>query len=117
MSIITLKIDHGNDTLQNPADSTDTPVFNKSNINTSVLVDNGSMLVLGGLLQNRLELTDSRVPLLGDIPLLGRLFQFQQHQMSKKVLMVFLTPTVLYHSQTSVIETEGRYAHIRQQQL
>src|SRR3989344_2425577 len=65
---------------------------NKSSIETPVVIDNGTTLVLGGLLKDEFSNGDSKVPLLGDIPVLGNLFKSRSRSRSKTNLMVFLRP-------------------------
>ncbi len=85
----------------------------KRSIKTSVLVDNGQILVLGGLIQE--EVTDSvnKVPLLGDIPLLGKLFTFQSTTKTRQNLMVFLRPSILRDHHDSAFATSEKYNYIR----
>lgn len=71
------------------------PTTTKRSVKTSVLVHNGDTVVLGGMMQETLTTSESQVPLLGDIPLLGYLFRFKSVSRSKTNLMVFLTPRVI----------------------
>jgi general secretion pathway protein D len=70
------------------------PVFNTRRINTKVLIHDGSTVVLGGLIREDLQTIDDRVPILGDIPLLGRLFQSKANQSIKKNLIIFVTANI-----------------------
>jgi general secretion pathway protein D len=70
-------------------------ITNKRAIKSTILADNGQVIVLGGLMQDDLTRSDSKVPLLGDIPLLGRLFRSSVDTKVKRNLMVFLKPTVV----------------------
>jgi general secretion pathway protein D len=70
-------------------------VTNKRSIKSVILADDGQVIVLGGLIQDDVTSTDSKVPLLGDIPLLGRLFRSTKDTHIKRNLMVFLRPTVI----------------------
>ncbi|WP_137972541.1 type II secretion system secretin GspD [Pseudomonas sp. F(2018)] len=70
-------------------------VTNKRSIKSVILADDGQVIVLGGLIQDDVTSTDSKVPLLGDIPLLGRLFRSTKETHIKRNLMVFLRPTVV----------------------
>ncbi len=75
--------------------STDTlsdVVTNKREIQTTVLAEDKETIVLGGLIEDDIQDTKKKVPLLGDIPLLGKLFQNVQKQHTKKSLLVFLRP-------------------------
>ena len=86
-------------------------------IKTSVLVDDGKMLVLGGLIKDDLVETEQKVPLLGDIPLLGALFRYKSVKKIKTNLMVFLRPTILRTSNDSLNLTRSKYNYIRSKQL
>ena len=70
-------------------------ITNKRAIETNVLVNDGDIVVLGGLMEDTLNDSLQKVPLLGDIPILGKLFQFKSKQRVKTNLLVFLRPTVL----------------------
>ena len=90
--------------------STDTlsdVVTNKREIKTTVLAEDKETIVLGGLIEDDIQDTKKKVPLLGDIPLLGKLFQNVQTQHTKKSLLVFLRPTVL-HSVEEVTDVTNR---------
>ena len=68
---------------------------NKRAIETTVTVDDGSIVAIGGLIQEAVSDGENKVPLLGDLPVLGWLFKYQQKQRKKTNLMVFLRPVVL----------------------
>lgn len=70
-------------------------VTNKRSIKSVILADDGQVIVLGGLIQDDVTSTDSKVPLLGDIPVIGRLFRSTKDTHVKRNLMVFLRPTVV----------------------
>ena len=116
---IQMQIDQGNDTLD-PASTTASstnPTFNISAIVTSVHVESGDIVVLGGLTQDSLGNDNTGIPILGDIPGIGRLFQHNITNREKKVLMVFIRPCILRSEQDSVQVTGGKYNDIRQYQL
>jgi general secretion pathway protein D len=71
------------------------PITDKRAIESTVLVDDGQILALGGLVQDDVRSGVEKVPLLGDIPLLGHLFRYETRKQSKTNLMVFLRPVVL----------------------
>ncbi|MDA8925502.1 type II secretion system protein GspD [Gammaproteobacteria bacterium] len=73
-------------------------ITNKRSIETTVLVDNNQMIVLGGLNEDDLQESTSRVPILGSIPLLGKLFSSSAESRVQRNLMVFLRPTILIDS-------------------
>jgi general secretion pathway protein D len=70
-------------------------ITNKRSIKSTILAEDGQVIVLGGLIQDDITQTDSKVPLLGDIPILGRLFRSTRDSHVKRNLMVFLRPTVV----------------------
>ncbi len=91
-------------------------VTDKRSIQTQVLVADGEILVLGGLLEDRLTRSESKVPILGDIPFLGRLFRGSSETSRKQNLMVFIKPTILDESEKIYKETAERYETIREKQ-
>ena len=70
------------------------PVFDTRRVNTKVLIKDGSTVVLGGLIREDLQTVNDRVPVLGDIPLLGRLFQSKATQSIKRNLIIFVTANI-----------------------
>ena len=92
-------------------------VTNKRTITTRVLVDDGGMLVLGGLIEDRLTESEQRVPVLGKIPVLGALFRVRNTQKTKTNLMVFIRPRVLRTAGQAAIETNAKYNYLRDLQL
>ena len=97
--------------------STNDLVTNKRTISTRVLVDDGGMIVLGGLIEDRLTESESKVPLLGSIPLLGELFRTRSVQKTKSNLMVFIRPRIIRDAEQAAIETNTKYNYIRNLQL
>lgn len=97
--------------------STTDLVTNKRTISTRVLVDDGGMIVLGGLIEDRLIEGEQRVPGLGRIPILGNLFRVRNTQKTKTNLMVFIRPRVLRTAEQAAIETNSKYNFMRNQQL
>lgn len=85
----------------------------KRSIKTSVLVDDGGILILGGLIADEVSDTESKVPLLGDIPLIGFLFRTESTTKSKANLMVFLRPTILRDHKDASFVTNEKYNHLR----
>ena len=90
---------------------------NKSSIETTVVIDNGTTLVLGGLLKDEFSNGDSKVPLLGDIPVLGNLFKSRSRSRNKTNLMVFLRPVVMRDQDAANAITLDRYEFMRQKQI
>ncbi len=91
--------------------------FAKRQLNTSVMVNDGQMIVLGGLIDERAVESESKVPLLGDIPILGYLFKSTSTEMQKRNLMVFLKPTIIRDGVTADGITQRKYNFIRAEQL
>jgi general secretion pathway protein D len=89
----------------------------KRSIKTVVMVEDGRTIVLGGLIDDTVQSTHQSVPLLGDIPLLGRLFSYDQTSKQKRNLMVFLRPVIMRDAATTQRVTEGKYSMIRARQL
>ncbi|HHJ34242.1 MAG TPA: type II secretion system protein GspD [Gammaproteobacteria bacterium] len=85
----------------------------KRSIKTSVLVDDGGILILGGLIQEDVTDSKSKVPLLGDIPLIGFLFRSENTTKIKQNLMVFLRPTILRSSKDAAYVTNEKYTYLR----
>jgi general secretion pathway protein D len=84
-------------------------ITNKRSIESNVLVDDGSIIVLGGLLSDEYSGAASQVPLFGDIPVLGWLFKSESRTRSKKNLMVFLRPVVMRDAAASDALSNSRY--------
>jgi general secretion pathway protein D len=89
------------------------PTTSKRTIESTVLVDDGSIVVLGGLLQDKYSSNDGKVPGLGDVPLFGNLFKTDSRSRNKTNLMVFLRPVVVRDSQTSDRLSMDRYELMR----
>jgi general secretion pathway protein D len=85
----------------------------KRSIKTSVLVDDGGILILGGLIQEEVTDSQSKIPLLGDIPIIGFLFRSENTTKSKQNLMVFLRPTILRNSKDAAFVTSEKYSYLR----
>jgi general secretion pathway protein D len=98
--------------LSNPAGI----ITNKRSLDTTVLVDDGQILVLGGLIQNQVAKGEYKVPLLGDIPYLGWLFRYETRKNVKTNLMVFIRPSILRTALASQGLTQDRYQYLRDQQ-
>ncbi|MEP1448524.1 MAG: type II secretion system secretin GspD [Paraglaciecola sp.] len=92
-------------------------IINKREIKTSVIVDDGGTIVLGGLIDDAVQESVSKVPLLGDIPLLGHLFKSTSTSVSKRNLMVFIRPTIVRDGVTMNEISQKKYQYIRAEQL
>jgi general secretion pathway protein D len=84
-------------------------ITSKRSIETNVLVDDGQIIVLGGLIEDTVNDTVEKVPGLGDIPVLGYLFRYQSKRRGKTNLMVFLRPIVVRNDVQSVALASDRY--------
>jgi len=92
-------------------------VTNKRSLRTIVMVDDGEMVVLGGLIDDVLVQTQDRVPGLGSIPGVGRLFRYDTARKEKRNLMVFLHPVIVRDSAVQEHLTASKYSYIRAEQL
>ena len=99
------------------AASTGGPTTNKRSIESNVLVEDGSIVVLGGLLTDESSDNLSKVPGLGDIPFFGNLFKGQKRERSKKNLMVFLRPVVVRDAGQTDALSQSRYQQMMGLQL
>jgi general secretion pathway protein D len=88
-------------------------VTNKRSIKTNVMVDDGQVIVLGGLIQENLRESIQKVPLLGDIPLLGALFRSKTGDVDRTNLMVFIHPVILRDAAVTNLYTNSKYNYIR----
>jgi len=105
--------------VSNVQDSTNASgiITNKRSVESTVLVDDGQIVVIGGLIQDTVKDGLEKVPGLGDIPLIGGLFKYNTRTRSKTNLMVFLRPTLLRSAQGVTSLTNDRYDYILGQQL
>lgn len=92
-------------------------ITNKRSIETTVLVDNHQMIVLGGLNEDDLQESVSKVPLLGSIPLIGRLFRSSAESRVQRNLMVFLRPTILMDSADVSSLSGEKYNYINAERM
>lgn len=88
-------------------------VTNKRSIKSTILADNGQVIVLGGLIQDDVTRSDSKVPLLGDLPLIGGLFRSSKDVKVKRNLMVFLRPSVVRDAAGLANLSQEKYQGIR----
>lgn len=92
-------------------------ILNKREIQTTMTVDDGQIMAIGGLLDDNERRTIEKVPLLGNIPVLGELFRSRTRSRGKTNLMVFIRPTILKTAADAQALAARRYATIRDQQL
>ena len=91
-------------------------VTSKREITTTVLAQDGEVIVLGGLIQDDEQLFRSKVPILGDIPVVGNLFKSHNNTRKRTNLMVFIRPTILRNSADARPVTQRKIDVIRQQE-
>lgn len=106
-----------NDTLQNPANPGPTPLINTSQITNSVIINSCDILVIGGLIRDSVTDSVDKVPILGDIPLVGNLFRKRSRQMQKRNLVVFLKPIIMHNHDEANAITHWKYDEVRQEQI
>ncbi len=88
-------------------------ITNKRAIKTTILADNGGTIVLGGLIRDKYNESESKVPILGDIPLLGKLFKSSNKFHEKSNLLVFLQPRIIRDGELAGKITESKYKYVR----
>ena len=91
-------------------------ILNKREINTTVTVDDGQIIALGGLIDENERRAIEKVPLLGDIPFLGNLFRSRSRDRTKTNLMVFIRPTIIRNAEGAAKLTGDRYQYVRAEQ-
>ncbi len=88
----------------------------KRSVESTVIVDDGQVVVLGGLIRDEFRNDQDGVPILGNIPVLGNLFRYEKRQRIKRNLMVFIRPSVMRDTEAPVGLTNERYEYIRREQ-
>ncbi len=114
---VLLTIEQEVSSLATSATSTVDAVTNKRTINTSVLANDGEIIVLGGLMDDQMQESEQRVPILGSIPGLGALFRSRKTTKIKQTLVVFLRPTILHTAEDAARFSDGKYNQLRQWQI
>lgn len=92
-------------------------ITSKRSIKTSVLVEDGQLLALGGLISDQVREREQKIPLLGDVPLVGNLFKAQGATKEKRNLMLFLQPSILRDEAVTSAYVSRKYNYMRAQQL
>lgn len=113
---VLLKIEEEISNLQGKADAVDLITTNRT-LSTSVIVEDNGILVLGGLLQDVVTVSQQRVPILGNIPIIGALFRSDKTELRKTNLMLFIRPKILRDSVAAAYETNEKYRLIRDLQM
>ncbi len=88
-------------------------ITNERILETTVIVDDGQILVLGGLLEDVMRESEQRVPFLGSIPGLGALFRSRKTDLVKTNLLIFIRPKILRDASQTTLETNAKYNYIR----
>ncbi len=96
--------------------TTDGLITNKRSIESNIVIADGEVVVLGGLLSDAYEDSNQQVPGLGDLPLIGRLFKSESRSRNKNNLMVFLRPVVVRDDASAQVLSHGRYKDMQQLQ-
>ena len=91
-------------------------ILSKRALESSVVVDDNQIIVLGGLIEDRMTDANDKVPVLGDVPGVGTLFRYDARRREKTNLMVFLKTTVLRSTQDGQEITSERYDYLRNEQ-
>lgn len=92
-------------------------ITSKRSLDTNVLVDDGQIIVLGGLIDDNMQDSVEKIPGLGDIPILGGLFRYKKRSHVKTNLMVFLRPTIIRSTEQNVSLSGDRYDYIRNAEI
>jgi general secretion pathway protein D len=100
---------------QKPAGAVDL-VTNKRTVSTTVLIEDGGIVVLGGLIEDDMSKGESKVPYLGSIPIIGLLFKTRNQSSTKNNLMIFIRPQIMRDANQAAYETELKYNYMQNQQ-
>ncbi|MDP0588562.1 MAG: type II secretion system secretin GspD [Candidatus Endonucleobacter bathymodioli] len=88
-------------------------IYDNRTLKTAVIVDDGKTVVIGGLIQDDRQTAKNKVPLFGDIPVLGNLFKYNNHGSKKRNLMLFIRPTVMRNSETLARVSQDRFTNLK----
>lgn len=113
---VILEIEQEVSSISNSASASDI-ITNERKITTKVIAEDGETIVLGGLISDDTQQSEQKVPLLGDIPLVGGLFRNDSISVTKRNLMVFLRGSIIRDSETMAGATGEKYRYIRDKQL
>lgn len=114
---VLLKIEQESSSLSQGVEGAVDLITNKRTISTKVMVEDGGIIVLGGLIDDVARESENRFPILGSVPILGELFKTRSGSTEKRNLMVFIRPTILRDGVQAAIETNAKYNVLRDQQL
>jgi len=113
---VTLKIEQESSSLAGTAAGAVDLITNKRTINTTIIIEDGGTVVLGGLISDTQTNGEQRVPFLGRIPIIGEAFRTRSAKKNKTNLLVFIQPRILRDGTDTAIETNQKYNYIREQQ-
>ena len=116
-SAIRMVIDQEISSIIPDSETANGPATSKRTIKTTVQVEDGKLLVLGGLIDDQVQEVEQSVPGLGNIPVLGALFKYKKSVKTKRNLMIFLKPSILRDSLQSTLLTSEKYNYIRVQEM
>ena len=115
-ALVQLKIELESSSLTGDSGDANSLITNKRTVSTNVLIEDGGIVVMGGLIQDSDIRGEQRVPYLGRIPVLGALFKTRSRASDKTNLMVFIRPKILRDGFATAIETNAKYNYIREEQ-
>jgi general secretion pathway protein D len=115
-ALVQMKIELESSSLTGDSGDANSLITNKRTISTNVLIEDGGIIVLGGLIQDSDIRGEQRVPYLGRIPVLGALFKTRSRKTDKTNLMVFIRPKILSDGVQTAYETNAKYNYIRDEQ-
>jgi len=110
---ITMTIEQDISSVSESSASVNDLITNKRSIKTTVLVANDDVIVLGGLIDEDVQESQSKVPVLGSIPWLGRLFRYDKTTKSKRMLMVFIHPTIISNPSIGHQISQSKYTYLQ----
>lgn len=116
-ALVQLKIEIESSDLAGTTGDAGSQITLKRTINTNVLIEDGGIVVLGGLIREGDTRSENRVPYLGRIPILGNLFKTRKRDAEKTNLMVFIRPKILRDGVATAVATDAKYNYIRDEQL
>jgi general secretion pathway protein D len=115
-ALVQLKIELESSELSGTSGDANSLITNKRTVSTNVLIEDGGIIVLGGLIRDSATRGEQRVPYLGRIPIIGELFKTRSRKRDKTNLMVFIRPKILYDGVDTAIATDAKYNFIRDMQ-
>jgi general secretion pathway protein D len=110
---VRMQIEQEVSSIDNSAQSAAGIITNKRNVNTAVQINDGDVVVLGGLIDDSARNNQQKVPGLGDIPVVGNLFRYRETQTSKRNLMVFIRPIIVHSDGDLEHYSDSQYRRMR----